>query len=81
MTQEQQDKWFDWGIFASTVTWIIAGILWVWVAIAGITTALGNIEANSQQLQDHEHRVRSIEQTLTEISTDVRWIRAELEDD
>ena len=41
MTEEQQDKWFDWGILASTVTWIIAGILWVWVAIAGITTALG----------------------------------------
>lgn len=43
------------------------------------TSALGELEQLGTTSADHEARLRTVEQLITETHTDVRWIRARLE--
>ena len=59
------------------------GALTLLAALCGLvverTTALVTLDRLDATSEDHEHRLRVIEQRLGEIHTDVRWIRAAME--
>jgi len=61
------------------VTWSLTLIGAVWAASADRASIADRLEANSHRITDHEQRLRVLEQQLTQVSADVKWIRQTLE--
>jgi len=51
----------------------------VWAFSADRTRETKDVETNTRAIGDHENRLRSVETQITEIQTDVRWIRRTME--
>jgi septal ring factor EnvC (AmiA/AmiB activator) len=66
-------------IAASVVTVSAALLGAVWAASAEREGSRQQIEQQAGRIEDHEARLRSVEKDLGQIATDVRWIRASLE--
>jgi len=52
----------------------------VWALSADRAGETKDVETNTRAIADHENRLRSMETQITEIRTDVRWIRQTMED-
>jgi hypothetical protein len=63
------------------VTWSLTVIGAVWVASASQASLAGQVRFNTQNVSDHESRLRTLERQTSEIAADVRWIRRTLEAD
>lgn len=70
------------GIIAIKVS-TIASFTTLIIVIAGIIYTYGGDKASSKnieiQVHNHEERIRKIELTQTEIASDVKWIRKQIE--
>lgn len=51
----------------------------IWALAADRQDMSTGITANKVAVQDHEERIRTIEHTLPQMATDVRWIRQAME--
>lgn len=59
----------------AALTWSATAIGATWAASGRETGMVIQIEANKQRGKDHEARLRTIEETLKETATDVKWLR------
>ena len=78
MSDEQPKRW-QWLAIGLIVTWSLTLIGGVWAVATDRQSLTLRSELNAVQLDDHEQRLRVIEQQLHQIRTDVRWIRRYLE--
>ena len=75
-----QKRWKAAGVIASAVLAVLAVGGAVWAAAAERERLSSEAAANTAVIEDHEARIRMIERELNGIATDVRWIRAHMED-
>ena len=78
MSEEHPKRW-QWLAIGLIVTWSLTLIGGVWAVATDRQSLTLRSELNAVQLDDHEQRLRVIEQQLHQIRTDVRWIRHHLE--
>jgi hypothetical protein len=76
-------KHVSWGVLLSFVTWgatIVGTIVGVaWALSQDRTQVLNRITAIENTSEDHELRMRRLEETTQGIATDVKWIRTAIE--
>ena len=68
-----------WIAIGLIVTWSLTVLGGVWAVATDRQVLTIRSEVHASQLDDHEQRLRVIEQQLHQIRTDVRWIRRHLE--
>ena len=73
--------WKRWGVAAAGVALTAMGTIIgsVWAASAARARLAEHVQVNGKKIDDHEVRLRLIETRLTEMGTDVKWIRHTLE--
>jgi type II secretory pathway component PulJ len=70
------DRFKSW---AQVVLWSLMIATALWGATAAFAAMMNQIERNKTVIADHEQRLRQNEQTLSQIATDLRWIRKSIE--
>ena len=78
MSDDERRRW-SMAAVGVLVTWSLTLIGAVWAASADRASIADRLEANSHRITDHEQRLRVLEQQLTQVSADVKWIRQTLE--
>ena len=68
-----------WVAIGLIVTWSLTVLGGVWAVATDRQVLTIRSEVHASQLDDHEQRLRVIEERLHRIETDVRWIRRYLE--
>ena len=75
MTDAALKKGLGWGALGVIVTILSSLLLVSWTMGGSETMRLENDRRQQQQIEDHENRIRNLEQ----VAADVRWIRSALE--
>jgi len=66
-------------VAAIVVVWATSLMGAVWWTAADRTAALDQIEAAAVCIDDHEARLRALENQTAQIAADIRWIRQHME--
>jgi len=74
-------KTWPWQALLVIGTWAATLLGTAWAVSADRAQLATQVEANAAKLADHEGRLRTVENTLITIATDVRWIRGALKPD
>ena len=70
-------KWFGGSAIVLSAAVAIGG--WVWAASANRTATGNQLERCSEQIDDHEARLRKLEDRMARMDINVQWIRSFLE--
>ncbi|MEX2670922.1 MAG: hypothetical protein WD294_02305 [Phycisphaeraceae bacterium] len=70
----------NWVMIGVLITWTVFSLTTVWAVASDWSTQADKVTGMQGTIADHEQRLRIVEQQITEIATDVRWVREHLEE-